>query len=93
MFKRRLFFSTFVTVHLVFVFLQIHKHTQFIHESYRKQKNEKLYAKLLTEKDTLIHKIHTLQNKELIKQYAQTQLRMTALNLKQIKKVSDAEPY
>ena len=93
MFKRKLFFSTFVAVHLLFVFLQIHKHTQFIHESYRKQKNEKLYAALLKEKDTLIHKMHTLQNKEHIKQYAQTQLRMTALNLREIKKVSDAQPH
>ncbi len=91
MFKRKLFFSTFVAVHLIFAFLQIHKHTQFIHESYRKQKNEKLYAALLKEKDTLIHKIHILQNKDAIKQYAQAQLNMTALNLKQIKKVSNAQ--
>jgi hypothetical protein len=93
MFKRKLFFTTFVAVHLLFVFLQIHKHTQFIHESYRKQRNDRLYTTLLKEKDSLIHKIHTLHNKEYIRQYAQTQLRMTALNLRQIKKVSDAQPH
>jgi hypothetical protein len=93
MFKRNLFFKTFVAVHLIFVFLQIHKHTQFIHESYRKQKNEKLYEALLKEKDALTHKMQLLHNKGIIKQYASTQLQMQALNLKQIKKVSNAQAH
>ena len=87
MLGRRLFFTTFVAIHLIFVFLQIHKQIQFINESYRKQKNEKLYATLLKEKDTLVHSIQTLQNKEFITNYARTHLCMKAIHLKQVKRL------
>ena len=89
MFKRKLFFITFVAVHLLFIFLQVTKHVEFIHASYEKQKSEKLYTALIKEKDSLARTIQTLQNKDVIAQYARIQLGMKAMNLKQIKRLAE----
>jgi hypothetical protein len=76
-------------MHVTFIFLQIHKHAQFIQASYRNQKNEQLMAKLSHEKEQRMHKLYALQNKDSIKQYAQRKLAMSSVRLNQIKKISD----
>ncbi|HRN78600.1 MAG TPA: hypothetical protein PLU71_05130 [Candidatus Dependentiae bacterium] len=87
--KRIFFVSTFIVAHVGFIFLQIHKHAQFIQASYRKQKNEQLLAKLNHEKEQRVQKLYALQNKDQIKQYAQHHLAMSSVKLNQIKKISD----
>lgn len=85
--KRNLFALLFVGTHIVFIILQIHRHTLYIQYSYQKQKNEKAYDNLLKEKEMLAYELHTLHNNETIKKYAQNDLGMMPTNLKQIKKV------
>lgn len=85
--KPKLFAAIFITTHIIFIFLQLHKQTQFINESYRTQKNEKLYADLLKDKEQLEQQLQVLQSKEEIRRFAQTELNMAPVNLKQIRKV------
>lgn len=90
--KRVLFVSTFIVAHIGFIFLQIHKHAQFIQASYRKQKNEQLLSKLAHEKEQRMHALYALQNKENIKKYAQQNLSMSSVRLSQIKKIDNDKP-
>jgi hypothetical protein len=85
--KRGIFLTIFISTHITFVVLQIHKHSQFIKQSYRKQKNEQLRNKLLQEKQSLVHQWYALHNQDQIKEYAQKKLGMIAINLQQIKKL------
>lgn len=85
--KRITFASLFVFTHILFVFLQIHKHALFIKQSYRKQKNENLCKNMLKRKDDLAHQLHTFQNNQMIKEFAQEKLNMVQLNVHQIKKL------
>lgn len=86
--KRNLFALLFVGTHIVFIILQIHRHTLYIQYSYQKQKNEKMYENLLKEQEMLAYELHTLHSNEAIKKYAQNDLGMMPTNLKQIKKVA-----
>lgn len=85
--RRSFFFAVFITAHIIFIFLQIHKHALFIKQSYRKQKNEKLRNNLHSEKDSLNHQLQLLENHTSIKKYAQNKLAMVPVKLSQIKKV------
>lgn len=85
--RKNMFIATFIVAHVIFIFLQIHKHAQFIKQSYRKQKNEKLHDKLRKEKDILTHQLHSLQRHGTIKSYAQNKLNMVPMHIRQIKRV------
>jgi len=87
--KRGLFLATFILTHIGFIFLQIHKHTQFIKQSYRKQKNEHLRDKLQHEQEERMYMLYALQDKPEIKKYAHNKLQMTYIHLDQIKKITD----
>ncbi len=86
--KRNVFALLFVGTHIIFIVLQIHRHTLYIKYSYQKQKNEKIYENLLKEQEMLTYELHTLHNNETIKKYAQNELGMMPTNLKHIKKVA-----
>lgn len=85
--KRNIFALLFVGTHIIFIVLQIHRHSLYIQYSYQKQKNEKMYENLLKEQEMLAYELHTLHNSEAIKQYAQNQLGMMPANLQHIKRV------
>lgn len=85
--KRNLFALLFIGTHIIFIVLQIHRHSLYIQYSYQKQKNEKMYENLLKEQEMLAYELHTLHNSETIKQYAQNELNMMPTNLRHIKKV------
>jgi cell division protein FtsB len=87
--KRSVFALVFVGTHIIFVVLQIHRHTQYIQYSYQKQKNEKMYENLLKEQEMLAYELHTLHNNETIKEYAHNTLGMVATNLQHIKRIAD----
>jgi len=90
--KRSLFISIFVATHLSFVFLQIHKHTQFIKQSFSKQKNERLLASLEVKKQHLTQELYIAKNHNAIQEFAKTHLNMAPVRLGQIKKVSHHDP-
>lgn len=85
---RNLFVLVFIGTHIIFVILQIHRHTSYTQYSYQKQKNEKIYASLLKEQELLSHELHVLYNNEVIKFYAQNNLGMMSINVHHIKRIS-----
>jgi len=89
--KKTTFISLFIFAHIFFIVLQIHKHSQIIKESYRKQKNEQLKNELIQKKELLTHQLYTLKNRSTIQEFATEQLAMKPINLKQIKKITANE--
>lgn len=85
--KKYSFFTFFALTQLVFVFLQIHKHMQFIKQSFRKQKNERMLVEYSHNKQDLMNKLYAQQNRENIGQFAQKN-GLQAAKLSQIKRVS-----
>jgi len=79
------FASMVIITNLLFIFLQIHKSSQFIKTSYQKQKIERKRNELQEEKELLTHKLYAAQNRTEIKRYTQTALRMKPVTFNQIK--------
>lgn len=90
--KRSTFIAIFISTHLGFVFLHIHKHTQFVKQTYTKQKNERHLASLEVKKQQLLQELHMAKNHSRIKEFAKTNLNMAPVRLSQIKKVPHHEP-
>ncbi len=87
--SNRSFITFFITIHVVFIFLQIHKQSYVIELSYQKQKNEKLKQELTDKKNGLTQELHMVQNRSNIKKYAESSLGMKKISLSQIKKMPD----
>ena len=83
------FISIVVLANLLFIFLQIHKSSQFIKTSYQKQKIELVKNELVQEKELLTHKLYTLKNRSEIKKYAQTILKLRPIRFNQIKRLKN----
>jgi len=83
--KKNTFIALFITTHIVFIALQIHKHTLFIKESFRKQKNEKEKLKLEQNQQELTHELYALRNQGAIKKFAEKKLHMKPIRLNQVK--------
>ncbi len=81
----------FISVHILCIVAQIYKHSLFVQASYTRQKYELERESLVQEKQNLTQELQRLKNRTAIKQYAQTELRMDTLKLKQIKRLSDHE--
>ncbi len=83
--QKKRFVTIFIVTNLIFIFLQIHKHTQFIKYSFALQKNEKTYKDLLQQKEILTQKLYAIQNRSAIKKFAQRKLHMHPVAMHQIK--------
>lgn len=86
--KKKSFITTIIALHILLIFLQIHKHTLFIKNSYNQQQCEKKLAALTEKKQTLTQELHALKDRDNIKKYAQTKLNMRPYALNQVKKLS-----
>lgn len=86
--KKNSFITFFITIHIMLIFLQVHKHTLFIKNSYNHQQCEKKLALLQEKKQTLTQELYALKDRENIKKYAQNKLKMRPYTLNQIKKLS-----
>ena len=91
--KKNYFLSFFITLHIILIFLQIHKHTLFIENSYTIQEYEKKIATLIEKKQMLNQELHALKDREAIKKYAHNTLGMRPYTLKQIKKIDHDSSY
>lgn len=91
--KRRWLTSTmltaFIVVNLIFIFLQIHKQSQFVRLSY-------IYQRLLQERDELAHErdrlnqhLHQQQNHKSIRSYAQSHLGLQQTAVHQVHKANE----
>ena len=85
--KKATFISSVIFANLLFIFLQIHKSSQFIKTSYQKQKIDLTKNELIQEKEVLTHKLYTLKNRSEIKKYAQTILKLRPIRFNQIKRL------
>ncbi|HEX4068678.1 MAG TPA: hypothetical protein VHX42_01145 [Candidatus Babeliales bacterium] len=85
--KKNSFITLFITAHIVLIFLQIHKHTLFIKNSYNHQECDKKIAALTEKKQTLTQELYALKDRENIKKYAQDKLKMRPYALNQVKRL------
>jgi hypothetical protein len=74
-------------MHVLFVFMYIHKASQCLSQSYSKQELEKNKKDLAHKKQTLMHEIHVAQNRSSIHDFAAQKLNMTPIVITQIKKI------
>lgn len=85
--KKNYFLALFISAHILFIFLQIHKYTLFIKNSYNQQQYEKKIVTLTEKKQQLTQELHALKDRERIKKYAHEKLNMHPYTLNQIKKL------
>lgn len=87
--KKNTFITFFITAHIVLIFLQVHKHTLFIKNSYNQQQYEKKIIALKERKQILTQELHAMKDREAIKKFAHNKLNMRPYTLKQIQKLSE----
>lgn len=75
-------------VQLFLVFFQIHKNSTLVKYSYAKQRNEKLRAELIEEKNALNHALQTLKSRAAIKDEAELK-GMVPVRLDRIKRIDE----
>lgn len=80
------FFVLLIGIQLMLVFIEIHKHMQFIKYSFAKQKQEKYYQSLLHEKEHFYQELCRAQDMEQVKQFALA-LGMQSVKMNQIKHI------
>ncbi len=86
--KQIRFLLLFFVVQLFLVFFQIHKNSTLVKYSYAKQRNEKLRAELIEEKNALNHALQTLKSRANIKDEAELK-GMTPVRLDRIKRIDE----
>lgn len=85
--KKKSFIILFLTVHVLFIALQIDKQSRMVKLSYTKQKAEQTVKTLSNQKQALINKLYMLKNKNEIKNYAHNHLQMKPLKIKQVQRI------
>lgn len=85
--KKNYFITFFITAHIILIFLQVHKHTLFVKNSYTQQQCEKTLATLQEKKQALTQELYVLKDRETIKKFAQEKLNMRPYALNQVKKI------
>ncbi len=83
------FITVFIATQIACVFLQIHKHSLFIKQSYRKQHADRIHDELQHKKQQLTQQLYALQSHSEIQKFATDQLKMTHVQLHQIKKLEN----
>ncbi len=87
--SKKTFLFTVLGAQLLFVFLLIHKSSQFIKESYKKQKLEVIKNELAHTKEQYTNQLYALKNPTMIKKFAQEQLGMQPIKISQLKRIAD----
>ncbi len=85
---KKAFLFTVLGTQLLFVFLLIHKSSQFIKESYKKQKLDVTKNELAHTKEQYTNQRYALKNPAQIKKFAQEQLGMQPIKINQIKRIA-----
>lgn len=78
----------FVTINLLFIFLQIHKQSQFVKLSYSRQRLEKEQEQLIRQRNDLVHQIYLQQDRKHVQKYASDKLGMSKTGVGQIHKIN-----
>ncbi|PKN03212.1 hypothetical protein CVU75_03405 [Candidatus Dependentiae bacterium HGW-Dependentiae-1] len=85
---KKKFLCTVLGAQLVCIFLLIHKSSQFIKESYKKQKIELIKNELAHSKELLTNQLYASKNPTEIKKFAQEQLNMQPIKISQLKRIA-----
>jgi len=83
--KKQTFIIFFISAHLFFIGFQINKQSSLVKLSYKKQTYEQKIKDLKTQKQKLINSLCALQSHQKIKKFANNELGMSPLFLKDIK--------
>ncbi len=86
--KRNTFAALFVATHVTFIFMHIYRQTLVVRETFRKQKNERTLELLTQRQQELTTQLCCLKNHMEIKRYAQQELGMQPITLKQVRRVA-----
>jgi hypothetical protein len=76
-----------VGIHIIGVFLLVHKHTQIVKLSFEHQRLEKKHQALLKEKQHIEEQLLAACDRTKIKEFAQKHLGMNKMKLNQIRSV------
>lgn len=85
--KKQWFIPIFVGTHILFVFLIVHKNSNIIKQTYRKQHQEKIKEQLVQKKQQLTHQLYLAQHRSNARKFAVEKLHMTDVKIDQIKKL------
>ena len=86
--KKTVFITLFITTHISFLFLHIHKQMEFIKESFTKQSYEQELVKLTHKKQARLNELYALQNKQDVKAYATQKLALQPASMAQLPRYS-----
>jgi len=81
------FMSLVIATHVLFIVAHVYRHSQFVQESFKKQKNERLLQSMTHKKQELASILYGLKDRSAIKEYAEQVLHMKPLSLAQAKKL------
>ena len=81
------FMCLVVATHVAFIVAHIHRHTRFIGESFRRQRNERTRQQLVHKRQELAAQLCAIQDHGYIKRYAEEKLHMKPISLSQVKKL------
>jgi len=76
-----------VAINVAFIFAQIYKHTKLVQYAYLKQHDEHILEHHQQTIQTLTQQLHALKDRETIRAFAQKELSMQPLSMKQIKRL------
>lgn len=85
--KRGVFIVAFIVLHVLFVALKIDKQSKTTQLSYEKQRLEKEYSQLVTQKKQLTQQLYNLQNLDTIKKIA-LQQGLEPIKLSSVKRIT-----
>ena len=82
------FMATVIATHVIFILAHIYRHSQFVGQSFRRQKNERQLEALVHRKQELASQLCMLKDRNAVKEYAQHALKMQPIALTQVKKLA-----
>ncbi len=85
--KKNTFVALFIAAHILFIFLQVYKHTQFVKSTYAQQKHEKKHSALKRKKQSLVQQLYALKDRDSIRKFAKNSLKMRPIRLNQVNKI------
>lgn len=86
--KRFSFLTLFICAQIVMIIMHVHKNNKRIQQTYLTQKEEKLKSSLLVKRQELIEQLYTISDRTRVKEFAQQELAMEPVQLKQVKKIA-----
>lgn len=86
--KRFSFLTLFIGAQICMIMLHVHKNNTRIAQTYLTQKKENLKNNLLIERQELIEQLYLISDRSRVKEFAEQELAMEPVQLKQIKKIS-----